>query len=406
HPPAARAMLEYRIRRLPAALAAARALGRAGARFPWESARDGTDVTPSMGRDQSGRVFPIRTGQLEEHVVADVAWAAWTYMAWTHDEEFIEGPGRRLLVETARYWASRVRITADGRGHIFGVTGPDEYHEPVDDNAFTNVMARWNLRRAAASCADVDGEEVDRWLSIADAIVDNYHDDSGLYEQFSGFWKLEPLVIADLAPRRPIAAELLLGRDRIQRAQVVKQADVLMLHHMVPAEVAAGSLDANLEYYEPRTAHGSSLSPGVHAALFARAGRMSDAVRALHLASRLDLDDLTGTTAAGLHVATMGSVWQAMAYGFAGLRPSDDALHVDPRIPPVWRSFEINIRFRGTPVRIVTDMETTTVTPARATRLQVGDGSIVECGPQGLRLERSKDGWVVGGHGEGHRSDR
>ncbi|HJT37309.1 MAG TPA: glycosyl hydrolase family 65 protein, partial [Actinomycetota bacterium] len=372
---------------------------------PWESAGDGVDVTPSMGRDRSGRVFPIRTGQLEEHVVADVAWAAATYMDWTHDEDFIHGPGRTLLVETARYWASRVRVTPDGRGHLFGVTGPDEYHEPVDDNAFTNVMARWNLRRAAGSCADLDGEEVDRWRRTADALVDNYQDDSGLYEQFSGFWRLEPLVIADLAPKRPIAAELLLGRDRVRRAQVVKQADVLMMHHMVPGEVAAGSLEPNLEFYEPRTAHGSSLSPGVHASLFARAGQMSDAVRALHLASRLDLDDLTGTTAAGLHVATMGSVWQAMVYGFAGVRPAGNALRIDPHIPPVWKSFEINLRFRGTPVRIVTTMDGVTVT-GTGVRLQIGDGPIVECGSDGVALERSAEGWKVSDHGEDHRGDR
>ena len=149
HPASARAMLEYRIRRLPAALEAARELGRAGARFPWESARTGRDVTPLSARDRTGRVVPIRTGQLEEHVVADVAWAASHYVEWTGDQEFANGPGLTLFIETARYWASRIRIDLDGSAHIYGVIGPDEYHEPVDDNAFTNVMARWNLRRAA-----------------------------------------------------------------------------------------------------------------------------------------------------------------------------------------------------------------------------------------------------------------
>ena len=149
HPASARAMLEYRLRRLPAAIEAARAAGRAGARFPWESARTGRDVTPTSARDRSGRIVPIRTGQLEEHIVAQVAWAACCYMDWSGDEEFARGPGRRILVETARYWASRIRVEPDGSAHIYGVIGPDEYHEPVDDNAFTNVMARWNMRRAA-----------------------------------------------------------------------------------------------------------------------------------------------------------------------------------------------------------------------------------------------------------------
>ncbi|MBD0291660.1 MAG: glycoside hydrolase family 65 protein, partial [Thermoleophilia bacterium] len=163
HPPAARAILEYRIRRLPVALRAARELGLAGARFAWESAREGFDVTPPSARDATGRVVRIRTGESEEHVVADVAWAASTYVDWTGDDEFASGPGLPLLVETARYWASRVRYGGDGRAHQYGVIGPDEYHEPVDDNAFTNVLARWNLRRAA-SLPGVDPGERSRWL--------------------------------------------------------------------------------------------------------------------------------------------------------------------------------------------------------------------------------------------------
>lgn len=214
HPPAARAILEYRIRRLPEAMRAARSLGLAGARFAWESARDGVDVTPPAGRDATGRLVRIRTGESEEHVVADVAWAAACYLDWTGDEEFAAGAGLRLLVETARYWASRVRFDRDGRAHLYGVIGPDEYHEPVDDNAYTNVMARWNLRRAAEAAARSGGvaeTERKRWLDTANALVDGYDVSTGLYEEFAGFFGLEPLVVADLAPRRPIAADLLLG---------------------------------------------------------------------------------------------------------------------------------------------------------------------------------------------------
>ena len=174
--------------------------------------------------------------------------------------------------------------------------GPDEYHELVDDNAYTNVMARWNLRRAFAETTDAIVEPAERrsWLDLADALVDGYHPDSGLYEQFAGFFALEPLVISEIAPRRPIAADLLLSPERVHQAQVVKQADVLMLHHLVPDEVVGGSLAANLAFYEPRTAHSSSLSPGVHAALLARAGRLEEARAALALTSRIDLDDESG----------------------------------------------------------------------------------------------------------------
>ena len=352
HPPAARAMLEYRIRRLPAARGIARALGRRGARFPWESAHEGVDVTPTHARDHTGSVVPIRTGQLEEHVVADVAWAAATYVDWTGDDEFAQGPGSTLLAETARYWASRIRLDGRGKAHIYGVIGPDEYHEPVDDSAFTNVMARWNLRRAADQAVRVSEPERSEWRRLADALVDGYDAGSGVYEEFAGFFALEPLVIADVAPRRPIAADLLLGRERVVGAQVVKQADVLMLHHLVPDEVVPGSLEPNFAFYEPRTAHGSSLSPGIHASLAARAGRLKEALRDLDLAARLDLDDLTGTSAGGLHLATMGSVWQALAYGFAGLRPRGDRLTVSPRLPESWNGLELKLRFRGNRVRL------------------------------------------------------
>ena len=353
HAASARAMLEYRFRRLPAAREAARRLGYAGARFPWESAADGFDVTPTLAHLATGEIARIRTGEREEHIVADVAWATDCYLAWTGDEAFAAGPARELLAETARYWASRVRLDRDGRAHVLGVIGPDEYHEPVDDNAFTNVMARWNLRRAAPFA---DGEaERENWLRTAEAFVDGYDAMSGLYEQFAGFFGLEPLVIADVAPRRPIAADLLLGPERTAGAQVLKQADVLMLHHLVPDEVAERSLLPNLDFYEPRTAHGSSLSPAVHASLFARAGRFREARTALDIAARVDLDDLTASTASGLHLATMGGLWQALVFGFAGVRPRGDALLVDPRLPPEWGALELGLRFRGLRLRLRID---------------------------------------------------
>jgi trehalose/maltose hydrolase-like predicted phosphorylase len=354
HPESARAMLEYRIRRLPAAREAARALGREGARFAWESAADGWDVTPPSVRGANGELVRIRTGELEEHIVGDVAWAASCYVDWTGDDAFAAGPGRELLIETARYWASRVRHTSDGKAHIYGVIGPDEYHDPVDDNAFTNVLARWNLRRAAA-LPSVGETERAHWLAIADALVDGYDRASGIYEQFAGFRDLEPLVIEEVAPRRPIAADVLLGAERTAGAQVLKQADVLMLHHLLPEEVAPNSLLANLDYYEPRTAHGSSLSPAIHAGLLARAGRYRAALKALRIAARLDLDDLTGSTSGGLHLATMGGLWQALVSGFAGVRPDGDSLIVDPRLPPEWGALEIGLRLRARSVRVRID---------------------------------------------------
>jgi trehalose/maltose hydrolase-like predicted phosphorylase len=387
HPAAARAMLEYRLRRLPDAREAARALGRRGARIPWESARHGFDVTPSHALNHAGRIVPIRTGELEEHIVADVAWAASSYLDWTADAAFETGPAQALFVETARYWASRIRVDRRGDAHIYGVIGPDEYHEPVDDNAFTNVMARWNLRRAAVVGSGlVAEEERHTWLKLADALVDGYDAETGIYEQFAGYFRLEPVLIAELAPRRPIAAELLLGAERIHGSQVLKQADVLMLHHMVPEETAPGSLVPNLAYYEPRTAHGSSLSPAIHAALFARAGRLDEAVETLRLASRLDLDDLTGSTAGGLHLATMGGVWQALVFGFAGARPRGHVLELDPRLPEQWSALELRLALRGSPARIRIEPDTVDV---------AGDVPVRIAGLEGRSFRHTSGRWEV-----------
>ncbi|HET9723806.1 MAG TPA: glycosyl hydrolase family 65 protein [Actinomycetota bacterium] len=397
HPPAARAMLEYRIRRLPAARAIANVLGRKGARFPWESAHTGFDVTPQTGRDRMGNVFPIRTGLLEEHIVADVAWAACCYADWSGDSGFLQGPGFDLVVDTARYWASRVRWDRMGTAHIFGVIGPDEYHESVDDNAFTNVMARWNLRRAAALAEDderVPEFERLRWLETADALIDGYDRRTKRYEQCAGFYQLEPLRIDEIAPKRPIAADLLLGADVVRGAQILKQADVLMLHHLVPDEVAPGSLVPNLDYYEPRTAHGSSLSPGIHASLFARAGRLDDAVRALDIAARIDLEDLTGTSAGGLHLAAMGSVWQALAFGFVGARPKGEVLELDPRVPESWGALEMRLRFRDARIWVRVEPMALEIRADRQTRIRLRGATVVTLAPGvSRRWARSAHRW-------------
>jgi trehalose/maltose hydrolase-like predicted phosphorylase len=401
HPASARAMLEYRIRRLAPALAAARAEAHAGARFPWESARTGYDVTPTSAYDRSGRLIPVLTGAGEVHIVAEVAWAACCYVDWSGDREFAAGPGLRLLVETARYWASRIEVDDAGGAHLRGVIGPDEYHEDVDDDAFTNVMARWNLRRAADAVDEpttgrpgVDPAEVSRWRDLASALVDGYDPETGRHEQFSGFAGLEPLIIAEVAPRRPIAADVLMGRDRIQGSQVLKQPAVLMLHHLLPDEMRPGTLQADLAYYEPRTAHGSSLSPGVHAAVLARAGKLDRALQALEITAHIDLHDLTGSTASGVHLATAGGLWQALVLGFAGLRPSHDRLVVDPHVPRAWGQLGVRLRFRGSRLLVRCAADWAELRSDAPIIVEVG-GLPVPTGPGALRLQRAPGGWEV-----------
>ncbi|MBC9821214.1 HAD-IA family hydrolase [Terrabacter sp. MAHUQ-38] len=343
-PPAARTMLEYRLRRLPSAQARAAREGYAGARFPWESASSGDDVTPHHGH-LGGRRVAVLTGAEEEHITADVAWAADCYARWSGDDAFLAGAGRPLVIETARYWASRCRTSSDGTAHIEGVIGPDEYHEHVDDNAFTNVMARWNMVRAADLCESEDRptEETRRWRDLAGRLVDGWDPRHGRHEQFRGYSSLEPLLAADLGPV-PLAADVLLPPERLARTQLVKQPDVLMLHHLLPHAARPGSLAADLEHYLPRTVHGSSLSPAVSASVLARSGRPDEALTLLRTAVRMDLDDTTGISAGGLHVAAMGGAWQAILTGFLGIDVRDGVLNIAPQLPASWR--RVGVRFR------------------------------------------------------------
>ncbi len=390
-PASARAMLEYRIRRLPAARDLARAHGLAGARFPWESAGDGRDATPSQVRGLHGEMIPIATGAHEEHIVADVAWAAERYAAWTGDTTFLAGAGRDLVVDTARYWASRIRRDSAGRGHIEQLMGPDEYHQLVDDNAYTNVMARWNLRRGAALLTQTKGDpqEAETWRALADCLVDGWDPGRGLYEQFAGYFNLEPLVMREIGTP-PLAVDIMLGAERVAASQLIKQADVLMLYHLVPDEMVPDSLGESLAFYEPRTAHGSSLSPAISATLLARAGQPERALEFFRLAARLDLDDLTGTAAGGLHMATMGGVWQALAYGFLGLRAETDTLAIDPSLPEEWSSLGLRLTFGGRRVGVRAEHDSITVRCDGPLSVRIGHRGPEQCEAPG-RIFRITD---------------
>lgn len=351
-PAAAAAMVRYRLRRLGPARERARAHGHPGARFPWESGRDGDDVTPTSGH-LGGEPVAIRTGELEEHITADVAWAVLHHAAWTRPGGALTRREAVLLRDTARYWASRVHREPDGTAHVRRVIGPDEYHEDVDDNAFTNVMARWNLRRAAER-AHAPSSERASWSVLAAALVDGYDAATGRYEQFRGFGGLEPLLAGDVA-EPPVAADVLLGRDGVARSQVIKQPDALMIHYLVPDEAAPGSLGPTLEHDGPRTAHGSSLSPAVMAYLHARAGQPDRALELLALALSIDLDDLGGTTSGGVHIAACAGAWRAVVGGFLGAAVVAGRLHLDPVLPSAWSALEARFRCLGQDVRVRVD---------------------------------------------------
>lgn len=390
HPSAARALVGYRVQRLDAARAAAARGGFEGARYPWESADTGDDVTPPWITDSSGKPLRVLTGEQEEHITADVAWAMARYQAWSGDAQTL-GACRELLCETARYWASRIRLDSGGAAHIDGVIGPDEYHENVSDNAFTNAMVRWNLLHAAA-LGQPGAEEAGRWRRCAAALVDGFDPTALRHEQFAGYFGLEPLTVADL-PHGADPVELL-GREHVERTQLVKQADVLMLHLLIPNLVSAGSLGPDIDWYEPRTTHASSLSAPVHAAVLARAGRLDDALAYLRKSATIDLDDHYGNTRDGLHVATMGGVWHALVHGVAGLELHGQNLKLHPHLPPGWEALEFQVmvhdvafRFRVLPDRVAVRAD-----KARGVRVGTCE-DWVEVGADGVAVEHDALGW-------------
>jgi kojibiose phosphorylase len=401
HPATARALLAYRYRTLPAARAKAAHMGYAGALYAWESADTGEETTPEFVWLPDGTRLTILTGVQEHHIAADVAWAVWHYWQVTGDDRFVEDMGAEIVVETARFWASRAVAGEDGRLHVREVIGPDEYHEGVDDNAYTNVLARWNLRAAdtlsdrfpeVAGRLGVTPAERDGWTDVAERMTVVFDPATSLYEQFDGFFALEDVRAVDLAPR-PFTGELVVGVERLRKTQVVKQADVLLMGVLLPEEVAPDVQAANYGYYEPRTSHGSSLSPAMHALVAARLGRLDDALSYFHLAGGVDLDNRMGNAADGVHIATMGGLWQAAVFGFGGVRADGDAVRIDPTVPPAWDSLAFPVRWRGTRIGVAVNAGSLELDLDAPALVAVGAGPPARLGAGRFVSERTAGGW-------------
>jgi trehalose/maltose hydrolase-like predicted phosphorylase len=363
HPPTARALLMYRFHTLPAARDKARALGYRGALYAWESADDGRETTPTSALTPDGELVRILTGEQEHHISADIAYAVWHYWQVTGDDAFFLEAGAEILLETARFWASRVRRGPDGRYRILQVIGPDEYHEGVDDNAFTNVMAQWNLERGVEAVhllqarwpqravevltrLQVESTEPEQWRVIAERLYTGLDPGTGLFEQFRGYFDLEPIDLAAYEPRTA-PMDVLLGRQGTQRSQVIKQADVVMLLALLWERFPPAVREANFRYYEPRTAHGSSLSPAIYALVAARLGDVALAERYFRQGAAIDLANNMGNAAGGVHIAALGGLWQATVLGFARMTLRPDGLAFAPRLPNAWQRLRFPVRWRG-----------------------------------------------------------
>src|SRR5208337_1519433 len=286
----------------------------------------------------------------------------------TGDDEFFHTAGAEILLETARFWASRALLEADGRTHIRGVIGPDEYHEDIDDNAYTNVMARWNIRRALDAVEilrqrwpeawerlslklHLRQAELDEWRQVADSIADGLAARTGLFEQFSGFFGLEYIDLNDYAGRS-VPLDVVLGRERTQKTQVVKQADVVALLALLPEEFPGDMAAKNFRYYEPRCGHGSSLSPSMHGVAAARIGDPEKALQYLRQSAAIDLSDSVVGIGGGVHIAALGGNWMVAVLGFAGLAARGDGISLDPKLPSAWRKLAFAVQWHGRSLKI------------------------------------------------------
>jgi kojibiose phosphorylase len=366
-PDIAKNLLNYRYRNLPGARAKAQGNGCEGAQFPWESADTGEEVTPTWVPHFADRTKLVRiwTGDIEIHISADIAYAAYQFWKLTGDDAWMIDKGAELILDTAKFWASRTEWNAAlGRYEYHDVIGPDEYHEHVDNNAFTNRMAVWNLQtalnllgwlrerdphKAAELIASLDLTPV-RLAKWQDVIEKMYipHGSAGLIEQFEGYFERKPVDLAALEPRSKSIQELF-GIEETNHTQVLKQPDVLMLLYLLSDDYSAEEVQVNYDYYTPRTDHtyGSSLGPSMQAIMACRVDKADEAYQHFIRAARADLRDVRGNAGDGIHAASAAGTWQAVIFGFGGLRVHEAGWEVKPRLPAHWRRLAFKFYYQG-----------------------------------------------------------
>ncbi|MEW1806105.1 HAD-IA family hydrolase [Pseudarthrobacter sp. NPDC080039] len=389
-PDIARSVIDYRWRRLPAARDAAKAQGMAGAKFPWQSGSDGTEETPKwLYNERSGRWVRDHS-HLQVHAGLAVAFNAWQYFQATGNKIWLLQKGAELVIEVARFFRSLADYDQqDGRYHVRGVVGPDEYHTGypgrdapgLDDNAYTNVMTAWVCSQAAGIVSFLHGsertglkerlgitdEETAGWVHMGAAMYVPFHSD-GIISQFEGYGELKELDWEHYRDKYGDIERLDLileaEDDATNCYKLAKQADVLMLPYLLGHEglitilqrlhygFTQEQLNRTIEYYLARTAHGSTLSRVAHASVLAAldADRAWDSFRE---ALDADLDDTQhGTTRSGIHLGAMGGTIDVVQRSFAGLRFSGDTILFAPNLPTGLRAVAFEVLYRGHLLRV------------------------------------------------------
>jgi alpha,alpha-trehalose phosphorylase len=371
--------LRWRHSTIPLATERAAQLGLKGAAFPWRTI---------AGQECSG-YWPAGTAAF--HVNADIADAVVRYVDATGDEEFNAGPGMDLLTQTARLWRSLGHHDAQGRFHIDGVTGPDEYSAIADDNIYTNLMAAHNLRSAADAAKrhpdrarelGIDAEESASWRDAAEQMFIPFDEVLGVHPQAERFTRHQ---VWDFAHTEPEQYPLLLHFPYfdLYRKQVVKQADLVLAMTLRSDAFTPEQKLKNFDYYEALTVRDSSLSASTQAVIAAEVGHLDLAYDYLGEAALIDLRDLEHNTRDGVHIASLAGTWIALIMGFAGLRHAGDTVSFAPRLPDGLARIAFTLVVRGQRLRVE-------VTHATAT-YSVANGHPLEIFHDGDKLRLSAD---------------
>ncbi|NED96878.1 glycoside hydrolase family 65 protein [Phytoactinopolyspora alkaliphila] len=376
--------LRTRILMLPAARCRAKQLNEEGALFPWRT----------INGEEASAYYAAGTAQY--HINADITYALAQYVRATGDAQFLYQEGVDILVETARLWVTLGFWRRQKNGetfHIHGVTGPDEYTTVVDDNLFTNVMARFNLRYAARTIREMatavpdvhqrmadrlhlDPAEPAEWERAAEAMHIPFNSAFGIHPQDSRFLERE---VWDLEHTDASQRPLLLHFHPlvIYRFQVLKQADVVLALFLHGDQFASEEKLADFEYYDPLTTGDSTLSAVVQSVLAAEVGYRDLALEYFTRALYVDLADLHHNTADGVHVASAGGVWTALVCGFGGMRDHGGQLTFDPRLPAAWPKLSYPLCWRGTRLTVSITRD--------ELRVRVLGGGSVSFGVRGVR---------------------
>lgn len=306
----------------------------------------------------------------EIHRNGAIAYAIYNYVRHTGDQDYLTEYGLEVLIAISRFWAQRCSFSQEKDQYvILGVTGPNEYENNVNNNWYTNSLARWTLKytsetlewlkstslvkyNSVVTRTSLDTQcELSLWKEIYNNIWLPVHHDLGIFLQQDGYMDKLQQTVKDLDPaERPLNQHW--SWDRILRSVFIKQADVLQGIYLFEEEFTDETIRRNFDFYESRCVHESSLSPSIHSVLAAKL-RDTEVAYTLYLrTARLDLDDYNREVKDGLHITSMAGTWLAIVEGFGGMRIRNERVFLNPVIPAAWESYSFIIRYRNNPLRV------------------------------------------------------